>query len=204
MIGRTPASGVPADQVRAVGDQLVEDHDPGVLDPDGDLVLGEDHPLGLDAAELGLLQLHAARHHRAGPGDRDRLPGLDIGGAAHDLRDVIAADVDPADAQAVGVGVAAGLEHLADDEVLERVDAVVVDGLDLRAGHREALLDLPGREAGVRVGVEPFQGRAHQPNCSRKRRSLSKSARMSVRPCLSWAMRSMPRPQAKPWTFSGS
>ena len=58
--------------------------------------------------------------------------------------DVAVADVDAADAQAVGVGVLRGLEHLADDEVLERVDAVVVDGLDLRAGHRQALLELAG------------------------------------------------------------
>ncbi len=160
-------------EVGAVGDQVVEDHDPGVLGADGELVLGQDHPLGLHAAQLRLPELRAAGHDGAGPGDRDRLAGGDVRSAADDLGDVPVADVDAADAEAVGVGVLRVLEHLADDEELDRVDAVVVDGLDLRAGHRQALLELARGEPGVRVAVEPFDGRAHQPNCSRKRRSLS-------------------------------
>jgi hypothetical protein len=97
----------------------------------------------------------------ARPSYRDGLAGRDVRRAAHDLGDVVVADVDLAHAQAVGVGVAAGLQHLADDEVLERVDAVVVDRLDLRAGHGQALLDLARREAGVAVLGEPAQGCAH-------------------------------------------
>ncbi len=94
--------------------------------------------------------------------------------AADDLLGLGAvADVDLADAQAVGVGVLLGAEHLADHEVLERADAVVVHGLDLRAGHRQALLELLDGQGGVGVLREPFDGNAHQPNCSRKRRSLS-------------------------------
>src|SRR3954454_12792189 len=179
-------------------------NDPGVVSDDGELVLGEDHALGLDAAELRLAELRAARHDGARPRDGDRLAGGDVRRAADDLRGVAVADIDFADAQAVRVRVAAVLEHLAHDEVLERFDAVVVHGLDLRPGHRQALLDLAGAEAGVAVLAEPFERGAHQPNCFRKRRSLSYSARMSVRPCLSCAMRSMPIPHAKPWTFSGS
>ena len=43
-------------------------------------------------------------------------------------------------------GCCSALEHVPDDEVLERADAVVLDALDLGAGHRQAL--------GERVGVE--------------------------------------------------
>ena len=44
----------------------LEHHDPVVLDADRELVLGEDHPVRLLAAELGDLQLRAVGHHGAG------------------------------------------------------------------------------------------------------------------------------------------
>jgi hypothetical protein len=182
----------------------VEDHDAGVLGADGDLVLGEDHPVGLDAAQLGDPELRAVGQHRPRPGHRDDLTGRDVGRAADDLLRPAVAHVDRAHGQAIGVGVARGLEHAPDDEALELAHAVMVDGLDLRAGHCQALLEQPGRQPRVHVLLQPFQGDAHQPNCSRKRRSLSQKTRRSVTPCLSMAMRSMPIPQAKPWTFSGS
>ena len=58
--------------------------------------------------------------HRAGLGDRDRLAGGDVRRAAHDLPRLPVADVDHADGQTIGVGVLVGVEHAADDEVLER------------------------------------------------------------------------------------
>ena len=63
---------------------------------------------------------------------------------------VLLADVDDADAEPVGVGVLVGLDDLADDEVLKRGDAVVLDSLDLGAGHRESLGELGGVERRVR------------------------------------------------------
>src|ERR1700743_2002056 len=45
-------------------------------------------------------------------------------------------------AQPVGVGVRLHVEHVAHDEALAAAHAVVVDRLDLRAGQRQALLDL--------------------------------------------------------------
>ena len=75
--------------------------------------------------------------------------------------------------QAVGVGVLLGLEHPADDEVLERGDAVVLDALDLGAGHRQPLGERGRVERRADVLVQPFERDAHQPNCSRKRTSLS-------------------------------
>jgi hypothetical protein len=161
------------DERRARRELLVEDHDARVLGADPELVLGQDHPVGLDAAQLGHAELGAVGHDGAGPRHGHGLAGGDVGRAAHDLLGPVVADVDQAHAEPVGVGVAAGLEHLADDEALERVDAVVMDGLDLRAGHRQALLERADRQPRVGVLLEPFERDAHQPNCSRKRRSLS-------------------------------
>ncbi len=70
-------------------------------------------------------------------------------------------------------GMLLGLEHPADDEVLERGHAVALDALDLGAGHGQALGELVRVERRRAVLVQPFEGDAHQPNCSRKRTSLS-------------------------------
>ena len=87
---------------------VVEDHDPLVQGADADLVLGQDHPVGLDAPQLRLLELHAARHHRARPRDRHGLALGDVRRPAHDLRGVALAQRDHADGQPVGVGMLLG------------------------------------------------------------------------------------------------
>ncbi len=51
--------------------------------------------------------------------------------------------------------------------------AVVVDALDLGARHGQAHGQLARGQVGAHVVVQPLQRQAHQPNCSRKRRSLS-------------------------------
>ena len=59
---------------------------------------------------------------------------------------------------------------------------------------------------GSQYSFSHVTGRAsvgHQ-NCSRNRRSFSNSRRRSGTPCFSIARRSMPRPNAKPCTCSGS
>jgi len=146
---------------------------PGVVGADPELVLGEDHPVGLDAPQLRLPERRAVRHHGARPRDRDGLPGGDVRSAADDRRRRCLADVDHVDRQPVGVRVRLGLEHAADHEVLERGDAVVVDRLDLGARHRQPLGERGRAELGPAVLVQPFEWQAHQPNCSRKRTSLS-------------------------------
>ena len=188
---------------RPGGERVVEHHDPVVVGADRDLVLGQDHPVGLLAAQLGLLELRAVGHHRAGPRDRDGLAGGDVGRAADDLRRLARAGVDEADAEPVGVRVAAGLEHLADDEVLERGDAVGVHAVDLGPRHGEPGRELERLEPGIAVVVEPEQRQPH-PNCSRNRRSFSYMSRRSLTPCLRKAIRSIPIPNAKPWIRSGS
>jgi hypothetical protein len=190
-------------QSRAGGERVVEDHDPVVLGADRDLVLGEDHAVGLLAPELGLLEPRAVGHHRAGSRDRDRLAGGDVGRAADDLRRLAVAGVDEADAEPVGIGVAVRLQHLAHDEVLQRGHPVRVHAVDLGAGQRELRRELERLQPRIAVVVQPEEGQPH-PNCSRKRRSFSYMRRRSLTPCFRKAIRSMPMPKAKPWMRSGS
>ena len=161
-------------QQRGAGGQavLVQDQDPGVLGADAQFVLGQDHPLRDHAAQLGGVQPAAVGQDRARARHRHRLAGGDVGRATHDLGDVDLAHRDPAHRQAVGVGMALGLQHLPDHEGVERGDAVAQHPLDLGAGHVEALGQLGGIERGAAVIVQPADGHSH-PNCSRKRTSLS-------------------------------
>ena len=160
------------DQRRARSQLGVEHHDPVVVGADRDLVLGQDHPRGLDAAQLRPSQLRAVGHHGARLGHRDDLAGGHVRRPAHDRALVAGPDVDRADGQPVGVRVAFGAEHAADEEVLERAHPMPVDGLDLRPAHREQVLELGDADARVAVVVQPEERDPH-PNCSRKRRSLS-------------------------------
>ena len=177
---------------------VVEDHDPGVLGADRDLVLGQDHPVRLLAAELGDLEPGAVGHHGAGLGDRDRLAGGHVRGAADDLARLIVTGIDDADAEPVGVWVAAGLEHATDDEVLQGADAMVLDPLDLGPGHRQPLGERVRVELRAAVLVQPVDRDPHRQNCSSIRMSLSYSSRRSGTPCLSIAIRSIPIPNANP------
>ena len=76
--------------------------------------------------------------------------------------------------QPVGVRVPARRSSTsADDEVLERADAVVLDALDLGAGHRQPRRRAaPASSGGAQYSCSQVSGHPH-PNCSRKRMSLS-------------------------------
>jgi hypothetical protein len=130
---------------------------------DLELVLGEDHPFRGHPPQLRRAQLAAVGHQRTGPGDRDRLPGRDVGGAADDRRrrPILIAEVDRAHLQPVGVRVLGRLQHAAYHEPRRRADAPPVDRLDLRAGHRQALLDPVHVELGVAVFAQPWQRDLH-------------------------------------------
>ena len=185
---------------RGVG---VEDGDPVGLGADLHLLLGEDHPRRRDAAQLRLAELRAVAEHGSGKGDRDGLPGGDVGSPADDRPLLPLAYVDPAHPQPVGVRVRVGGKDAADDESVAGAGADGGDPLDLGAGHRQPLGEQLRRQAGVAMLVEPGDGDLHR-NCSSIRTSLSKNIRRSGTPCLSMAIRSMPIPKAKPWTRSGS
>ena len=110
-----------------------------VVGADRQLVLGEDHPVRRDAAQLRLLELRAVGHDRARPRDRDGLAGRDVRRAADDLR--LRRRRRSRRVQTVSrsaSGWRAVVEHASDDERVEVADAVVVDALDLGAGHRKA------------------------------------------------------------------
>ena len=156
---------------------LVEHHDSLTPGADLQLVLGEDHPFGDDAAQLRALELGAVGQHRAGQRHGNRLTGGDVRRAADDRRRPVAvagalAEVDLAHAQAIGVRVRLDVEHAPDDEAACIGHAVVVNRLDLRAGHRQALLDLAHAQRRIAVFAQPCQRDAHQ-NWSKKRRSFS-------------------------------
>src|SRR5439155_6998240 len=85
----------------------------------------------------------------------------------------------------------------------DRVFALAVDLFDFEAGHREAVGERLRRCIHGDVLAEPFEGDEHQ-SCLRTRRSFSKRARMSPMPWLTSAMRSRPRPKARPDHSSGS
>jgi hypothetical protein len=181
---------------------LGQDHDPGVVLAETDLVLGQDHPAGGLTAQLALVERHVEdRQVRARKRDRDRRARLEVPCAAHDLTRVPLPHVDLADAEAIGVRVCAHLEHAADEEAVEvpvRVcHADVEDVWHLERRDREPARDLLHRSVDGDVLAEPGHRGAHQ-NCSTSRGSLRQSSRRSGIPCRSTAMRSRPQPKAKP------
>ena len=134
---------MPGDEVAPVRQQVVQDHDPVVVGADGELVLGQDHPLGGDAAQLRGPERRPVGHDGAGSRDRDRLAGRDVRRTADDRRGVPLPHGHVADGQAVGVRVALGGEDAPDDEEVERRDAVVVDPVDDGPGQVEPVGQLP-------------------------------------------------------------
>ena len=200
-------------QRRARGERVVEHHDAVVVVADLELVGGEDHPFRGDAAQLRLAQLLAARHPRARQRHRDGLAGADVGGAADDRPRPVLADVDGADPQPVGVGVLDRLGHLADHEVVRA--AAARRSRSARPRCRSSPAGRPAPRARRRGRSTPSarstgpasEAPRHQQvhaNCSSIRTSLSKKRRRSGMPWRSIATRSIPRPKAKPCTFSGS
>ena len=117
------------------------------------------------------------------------------------------ADLDRADAQAVGVRVLDGLEHVADDVVLGRGRAVAEPALDLRAGQRQARGQLLGPETrgrSTRAAIRAGRASADAPELLEEAQVVVEDRRRSGMPWRSIAIRSMPMPNAKPLTRSGS
>ena len=180
----------------------VQDRDPVRIVADLKLGLREDHSVGGDAPELGAVELLPSGQHRAGERHRDGLPGGDVGRAADD-RARRAAGLHLAHGQPLGVGVPRHGDDLADHEAIGRWRADVGDPLELRRPQREQLAQLVDGQAGIAVLAEPQVRHPHR-NCSSTRTSFSKNLRRSGTPCLSIAIRSIPIPNAKPWTRSAS
>ena len=132
-------------------------------------------------------------------------PGGDVRRAADDLRGSPSPTSTWQTRQPVGVRVLLGAEHAPDDEVrAAAADAVVVDPVDLGAGHRRAASASSRTPAGrarrtraaSRAGASCRTAPGSAGRCRRSRRR-------SGTPCLSIAIRSMPIPNAKPWIALG-
>ncbi len=170
------AEGVGA--VRGDGDveDGVEGHDVDVAGADGGvgrqlddagvgvgelhLALGEHHAVALDAADLADLDRRVdAGDVVAGLRDHDLDAGAGVRGAADDL--LLAVDGHhPADAELVGVGVRARLEHLADGEGGEPLGRVG-HALDLEAEVDQREGDLVERGARLEMLLQPGEGELH-------------------------------------------
>ncbi len=174
-----------------------QDQDAVAIAGQAQLVTRAEHPVADGAHLLGPLDPAIARQDGAGQRDRNPLADRDVGGAAHDLEGLAAADVDPGERQPVGARMTLDREQLAHDHVVP-VGAPGLEGLDLHAEQGQALGQLLGGQLDVDVVAQPGQRDPHR-NCSRKRRSLSRNSRRSVIPCLSILIRSGPIPKAKPW-----
>ncbi len=114
------------------------------------------HAVGGLAADLaGLEEEPGARDDRARAREDALHAGAGVGRAAHDL-DLVAAGIDDADAQAVGIGVLHGGNDMADGEG-RQPRRRVVDAVDLVPQHGQAGRD--GGEIGIRVQVVAEPGK---------------------------------------------
>ena len=138
----------------------VEHHDPVVVLAELELALGEDHPVGFDAAKLRSPQLRPVGQSRPGQGDGDGLPGGDVGGTADD-RPSAPAVVHLTDPEAVRVRVRLGREHPADDEAVGRSDTDPAHALGLDRAHREQLGDLLRLQPRIAVLGQPAERNLH-------------------------------------------
>ena len=191
------------DERRAGLEALGQHHDPRVVVPEPDLVLGEDHPARGLPAKLALVErLVEDRQERTGQRDRDGRAGLEVPGPADDLTGVALPHVDLADTEPVGVRVRVDGEHAADEEPAEVAVDVGHTDVEHRARPRSAEMESRSRDLGRRrvdgdVLAKPGERRAHQ-NCPSRRGSLRQSSRRSGIPWRRTAIRSRPQPNAKP------
>ena len=175
-----------------------EDQDPVAVARQPQLLARAQHPVRDDAHLLGALDPPVARQDGTGQGDRDPLPGRDVGGAAHDRQRLGAvAQGHGGERQPVRTRVLLDRQELAGDDVLP-VRAPALDGLDLHPEQRQALGELLRRQVDVDELAQPRQGHPHR-KAPRKRRSSSMYSRRSPTAWRRFAIRSTPMPNAKPW-----
>lgn len=100
-----------------------------------DLQLGSraQHAVGLNATQLGFLDLEVARQFGTDHGKRDFQTWANVGCATHDLEG-LATVADLADTQLVGIRVLFGAQHLAYNDTTE-LAGCRGDAVDLKASH---------------------------------------------------------------------
>ena len=120
-----------------------------------------EHAVALLAADLADLEVHvgagdvAARRGEHGLHARAR-----VGRAAHDLHDS-RAGIDLADAQAIGVGMLHGLDHVAHDEALQGLGRIG-DALDFEAEHGQRIAHFGEARVGLDMLLEPGKRELHR------------------------------------------
>src|ERR1700726_2294183 len=128
-----------------------------------------------------------------------------IGRAAHDLHNV-AAGINAAKLELVGIGMLLGRDDMGDDEIFQH-RAAVLERLHFEADIGKRLGDGARIRIGLEMLFEPRQRELHRlnppskvgrssaakPKCRSQRRSESKNGRRSGAPYFSIAMRSMPK-----------
>ncbi|MNV09557.1 hypothetical protein D3C71_1000540 [compost metagenome] len=93
------------------------------------------HAVGLDAPQLGFLDLEVARQFGTDGGERDLQARAHVWRTAHDLES-LRAIADLANTQLVGVRVLFGAEHLTHDHATENTGGRR-NAIDLKTGHRQ-------------------------------------------------------------------
>jgi hypothetical protein len=144
-----------------------QQHDPRVVVPEADLVLGQDHPARRLATELPLVQrLVEDRQVGARERHRDGRAALEVPRTAHDLARVALPHVDLAQSQPVRVRMWADLEDASDEEAAKvAVDvghADVDHTLHLERGDRQPVRDLVGGGVDGDVLAQPGERRPHR------------------------------------------
>ena len=145
---------------------FLEHDDSRVVVAELELLLGEDHPGGVLAADLAPVEHEPARKRRAGKRHRDGRPGPEVPGAAHDLVRLDLPHVDDAELEPVRVRVLLGLQHAPDAEEPEvAVQVGHAAALD-RRDHRRRPVDAVGEllEGHLQgdVVAEPGERNAHR------------------------------------------
>jgi hypothetical protein len=112
--------------------------------------------------------------------------GAHVGRAADDRQRFTAADIDLAQAQAIGIGMVRDREHAGDDDAAKR-RRDRPQRFDLEAGHGEPFGELGGRDRRIAEFAQPGFGELHaaavaQANWRRNRESPSKKRRRSSMP----------------------
>ena len=176
--------------------------------------------------QLTLRTQHAARFHAADGRDLERFTGhrnddarprehglharARVRRAAHDLDDVVAR-IDHAELQLVGIGMFLRRHDVRDDEILQ-ARAFVFHRFDFEADAGQRIRDGLRVRVRLEMFLEPGERELHRlsppskvgmssaakPKCLSQRRSDSKNGRKSGAPYFSIAMRSRPKPKAKP------
>ena len=125
----------------ARGEVLRQQQKAARVEGEPELPCAAEHPEGLDAAELRLLDPHPAGQHRAHRGEGDQVADLVVLGAADDLQGLALPGVDPGQRELLGVGMALGGGDPRDHHPLEPLPQAL-HRLDLEPHGGEPARDL--------------------------------------------------------------